>query len=223
MLVSVGEVRPLVSSVGRRRLNRLGAVESAADNDHSGAGEASNHRRQAPRAPRARSGRFWLLVGVGLAVMGFLTASAVLFVWPATDQPRHVDVILSLNGTDEAARESQAISWAEEGYAPVVLFSQGPDQCPKAADVKVVCFYANPERTVGEVRFAADYAREHGWHSIMMVPSRAQVTRARVLMKRCFSGQVVVVPASFQIWHFPFEVMYEWGALTKALLIDRHC
>ena len=42
-------------------------------------------------------------------------------------------------------------------------------------------------------------------------------------MDRCFSGQVLVVPASFQLLHFPFEVIYEWGALAKALLIDRHC
>ena len=95
--------------------------------------------------------------------------------------------------------------------------------CPKVPQVKVVCFIAVPGRTVGEARFAGQYAERHGWHSLMLVPSRAQATRARLLLKRCFPGKVVVVPASFQLTHFPFEVGYEWAALVKALLVDRHC
>jgi hypothetical protein len=163
-------------------------------------------------------------VGLSCALIAFLAASALLFVFPATDQARHVDGILSLNGTDETARETKAVSLAERGYAPVLLFSQGwTSVCPKVPRVTVVCFVAKPDRTVGEVRFAANYARRHDWRSIIIVPGRSQLTRARILMKRCFSGQVVVVPASFQFWHFPFEVIYEWAALAKALVVDRRC
>ncbi len=177
-----------------------------------------------PARNRRRARHRWLAVGLSSALITFLAASALLFVFPATDQPRHVDGILSLNGTDETARESKAVSLAERGYAPVLLFSQGwTSVCPKVPRVRVVCFVAVPDRTVGEVRFAEDYARRHGWHSIMIIPGRAQATRARMLMKRCFSGRVVVVPASFQFWHFPSEVMYEWAALAKALVVDRHC
>lgn len=164
-----------------------------------------------------------LAVAVVFAVVAFLTASSLLFVWPATNQPRHVDGIVSLNGTDEPAREKLAVSLAERGYAPVLLFSQGPTACPRVARVKVVCFYADPERTIGEVRFAADYAKRHGWQSLLIVAGRAQVTRARLLMKRCFSGEVVVVPAPFQLLHFPFEVIYEWGALARALFANTGC
>jgi uncharacterized SAM-binding protein YcdF (DUF218 family) len=164
-------------------------------------------------------------VTIALVFVAFLTASAVLFVFPTTDQPRPVDAILSLNGTDESARESRAIVLAEEGYAPVLLFSEGgsPSPCPRVRGVRVVCFIPVPGRTVGEVRFAADYARRHGWHSLMVVPGRAQATRARLLLERCFSGRVVVVPASFQLTRFPFEVLYEWAALGKALFVDRSC
>ncbi len=175
------------------------------------------------RAARHRVGRRWLLATVVILVVGFLTASSVLFVWPATDSPSHVDAILSLNGTDEAARESTAISLAEKGFAPVLLFSQGPDLCPRVPRVKVVCFWPVPGRTVGEVRFAADYARRHDWHSLMIVSGRAQVTRARLLMKRCYSGKIVLVAAPFQLVHFPFEVMYEWVGLAKALLTGARC
>jgi uncharacterized SAM-binding protein YcdF (DUF218 family) len=170
-----------------------------------------------------RRGRFYAVLAA--LVLGFIAASGALFVFPATDRPGHVDGILSLNGTDEAARESKAISLAEAGYASVLLFSLGNSgmSCPTVPRVRVVCFVAVPGRTVGEARFAAHYARAHHWHSIMVVPSRAQVTRARLLLKRCFSGRVLVVPASFQLARFPFEVIYEWGAMGKALFVDRSC
>ncbi len=198
---------------------------------HRGAVEGSETPGGKGAPPRHRALRR-LGLALGILVIAFLTATAVLFVFPATDQPRHVGAILSLNGTDEAARASKAIALAEEGYSSLLLFSQGnsPTPCPtvprvnaSAPRVQVVCFIAVPGRTVGEVRFAADYARSHGLHSIMVVPSRAQATRAHVLLERCFSGQILIVPAPFQLLHFPFEVIYEWGALAKALLVDRRC
>ena len=191
---------------------------SVAEGVPTGATRAERGDGSPRRAPRC-----WVLIAIAILGLGFLTASSVLFVWPATDQPRHVDAIVSLNGTDEAGREGLAISLAEKGYAPVLLFSEGPDPCPAVARVKVVCFWPVPGRTIGEARFAANYARQQGWHSLMIVAGRAQVTCARMLMKRCFSGQIVVVAAPFQPLHLPFEVMYEWGALAKALVLDRHC
>ena len=58
-----------------------------------------------------------------LVVVAILAVTVVLFVWPATDSPQHVDAILSLNGPNEGAREGLAVSLAEKGYAPVLLFS----------------------------------------------------------------------------------------------------
>jgi hypothetical protein len=178
------------------------------------------------RSPRRR--RCFLItgLGLGLAIVAFLTASSLLFVWPATDQPQHVGAILSLDGGNESARESRAISLAERGYAHVLLFSQGNSHttpCPKVRGISVVCFAAEPGRTAGEVKFAALYARRHGLRSLMIVPGRAQVTRARLLMKRCYSGHVTVVAAPVKLEQIPYDVIYEWGALAKALLIDRTC
>jgi hypothetical protein len=169
--------------------------------------------------------RRWLVLVGGLGLVVVLVASSVLFVWPATNQPRHVDAILSMNGEDESARENTAIALAEKGYAPVLIFSQGHDAtaCPHVPGVKVVCFIPVPNRTVGEVRFATAYAKAHDLHSLLIVPGRAQTTRARILMKRCFSGQVLMVPATVPLLAVPFEVVYEWGALAKALFVDRSC
>lgn len=191
----------------------------------SWAAASGDARAEVHRSLLAPGLRRWILATGALALAVFVIASAVLFVWPAAEHPRHVGAILSLNGEDESAREGRAIALAEEGYAPVLLFSQGhfATACPSVPRVKVVCFIPVPNRTVGEVRFAANYARQHDLSSLMIVPGRTQTTRARVLVRRCFSGQVVMVPASVPLLAIPFEVVYEWGALAKALLLDRHC
>jgi hypothetical protein len=187
----------------------------------------TEHELPAPTGHRRRHLRFRRLIVVfGLVIVVFVTASSLLFVWPATNQPRPVDGILSLNGGNEAGREALSISLAERGYAHVLLFSQGNSHttpCPKVRRVTVVCFSADPGRTVGEVEFASRYARRHGWRSLMIVPGRAQVTRARVLMKRCYSGHVTVVAAPVKVADIPYDVIYEWGALAKALFIYRNC
>ena len=159
-------------------------------------------------------------------MIAFLTASAVLFVFPASDQPRHVDAILSLDGENEPAREALAISLVKQGYAPVLLFSQGNSDtipCPRVPRIRVICFEAVPGRTAGEVEFAARLAHREGWGSLMIVPGRAQVTRARMLLERCYSGRITVVAAPVPLAHLPYEVAYEWGGLAKALFIDRAC
>jgi hypothetical protein len=164
---------------------------------------------------------------VALLLVVFVAASSVLFVWPASDQPQHVDAILSLNGSDETAREAESVALAEKGYAHVLLLSQGGyaenTPCPNVPRVVVVCFVPNPARTVGEVEFAARYLRRHGLHSLMVVPGRTQATRARLLVRRCFSGRLVVVGGAAQWLHTPVEVLYGWGATAKALFAGGGC
>ena len=187
-------------------------------------GGTLSRRRHPNRDRPSRRTILWLCAA--LIVVGFIAATSVLFVWPASDRLQRVDAILSLNGTNEVARESRAVSLAEEGYARVLLFSQGnyrTTPCPRVSNVVVVCFEPRPARTVGEVAFATNYLRRRGWHSLMIVAGQAQVTRARILMRRCFSGRLVVVPAALRISHLPFEVVYQWGALVKALLVHGEC
>ena len=178
----------------------------------------------------ARSRRRWprrLLWSLGIFLLVFVLATLALFVYPQTDVPRHVDGILSLNGPNEEAREAVAVSLAEKGYARVLLFSQGSpandSPCPKVPGISVVCFFDVTNNTRGEARWAAHYAERHHWHSLLIVPGRIQTTRARLLVKRCFSGQVVVVPAPDPLGSFPGDVLHEWGGLLAALLIYRGC
>ena len=184
----------------------------------------------APSTGSARSRHRWrrrLLWSLGTVVVVFVAATVGLFISPPTDLPQHVDGILSLNGHGEPAREALAVSLAEKGYAPVLLFSQGVSTnntpCPKVPRVSVVCFADVTNNTRGEARWAAQYAERHHWHSLLIVPSRTQATRARLLVERCFSGQVVVVPSAEPLWETPADVVHEWGGVLAALAIYRGC
>jgi uncharacterized SAM-binding protein YcdF (DUF218 family) len=183
-----------------------------------------------PARGTARSRHRWrrrLLWSLGTVIVVFVAATLALFISPPTDLPGHVDGILSLNGHGEPAREALAVSLAEKGYAPVLLFSQGSSAndtpCPKVPRVRVVCFADVTNNTRGEARFAGQYAARHHWHSLLIVPSRTQATRARLLVARCFPGQVVVVPSAEPLSEAPSDVFHEWGGVLAALAIYRGC
>jgi len=194
--------------------------------------EMSTHSVETPVQGRTTSRhrwRRWLLGSlliVVVVVVVFVAATVRLFVFPPTNQPGHVDGILSFNGSDEGARAALAVSLAKKGYGPVLLFSQGgastDTSCPKVPRVSVVCFVDVSNNTRGEAEWAGRYAKRHHWHSLLIVPGRAQVTRARLLTERCFSGQLVVVPAS-EPRPALSEIIHQWGGLLDALFIHRGC
>jgi len=200
---------------------------SSEDGPRRQSGSPDNAPTEAPLNSRRRWRRrvAWSLGALVAVVVVVAAATLALFVYPPTDQPSHVDGILSLNGGDEQVREAQAVSLAEKGIAPVLLFSQGSHAndtpCPAVPRVSVVCFVDATNNTRGEARWAGQYAERHHWHSLLIVPGRAQVMRARLLMGRCFSGQVLVVPATEPL--IPRDVLHEWGGLLAALLIYRGC
>ena len=86
-----------------------------------------------------------------------------------------------------------------------------------------MCFVDVTNNTRGEARFAARYAQQHHLNSLMIVPGRPQTTRAHLLLERCFSGKIVVDPASETLRRFPRDVLHEWGGLLETLVINRGC
>lgn len=177
---------------------------------------------------RHRHRRLWL-AGLGallVLVAVFVGATLWLTVYPATDEPTHADGILSLNGSQEEARAALAVSLAKQGYAPVLLFSQGGQgtdtSCPKVPRVSVVCFVDVSNNTRGEAEWAGQYATHHEWRSLLIVPGRSQATRARLLTERCFSGRVTVVPTAGPRPALS-DIIHQWGGLIDALFVHRGC
>ena len=56
-----------------------------------------------------------------------------------------------------------------------------------------------------------------------MVTITPQDTRARLRMERCFGGPVYVMTTPIPAGKWPYQLAYEWGALTKALVLQRSC
>ncbi len=175
------------------------------------------------RAGRLRRHR--VLIGVLVVlVVAFLALTAVLFVWPATNAPRRVDAIVVLGGSGD--RIAKGLALARDGYAPFLVISDHDEApCPKGPPgVRVICFNPNPASTQGEAEAVARMATDHRWDSLIVVSSIPQTTRARIRFDRCFNGSLLFVPTSpGGLSQWLYGVVYEWGALAKALTIQRGC
>ena len=164
---------------------------------------------------------------VGVAAVLFVAASARLFVWPPSDRPVHADVVVALGGDPGQLRAQKAIALVRAGYAPEALVSLGGTveaPCPHPVPtVRIVCFRADPLDTRGEAEYVAREAGRHHWTTLLVVPGTTQATRARLLLERCTDARLVIVPQSGSSSRVPLAVLYEWGALAKALVLQRHC
>jgi len=166
-------------------------------------------------------------IAVGVVVVVVLIVSARLFVWSPIDRPTRVDAIVALGGDPGQRRAHEAVALARRGFAPVAVISLGgypPAPCPEPVPgVEVLCFRASPLDTRGEAEYVGALAARRHWHRLIVVSERTQTTRARLLFKRCTSARLVMVPVSDPVSHLPFDVLYEWGALAKALVLHRSC
>ena len=167
-----------------------------------------------------------VFVAVIILVMVFGVTTARILVWPAQGIPARVDAIIMLAGSGD--RLAVASQLAREHRAPVLVVSQGWEgyggPCPlMIPGIKVICFEPNPGNTRGEAEFASRLAERYHWRSVVLVTTSAQDTRARIIMRRCFSGSIYVATAALPWSAWPYQVTYGWGALLKALVLQRAC
>ena len=156
----------------------------------------------------------------------FSLLTARLLVWPAQGMPAHVDAIVMLDGPGN--RLPVALQLAREHRAPMLIVSQGWEgyggSCPQAVPgLKLICFDPNPGNTRGEAEFVGRLAGRYHWHSVVLVTIGVQDTRARILVRRCFGGSIYAITASLPLDDWPFQIAYGWGALFKALILNRSC
>jgi hypothetical protein len=125
-------------------------------------------------------------------------------------------------------RMAVALRLAREHRASTLVVSRGwhgyGGPCPPPTPgVKLICFEPDPGNTRGEAEFIGRLAQRYHWSSVVLVTTRTQDTRARVILRRCFGGSVYVITASFPRSDWPYEIAYGWGALAKALVVNRVC
>jgi len=174
-------------------------------------------------ALHSRNGHRVLIGSALVLLIAFLTLTAVLFVWPATNAPQRVNAIVVLGGSGD--RVAKGVALARAGYAPMLLISDHDEApCPKSEDhFQVICFNPDPPNTQVEARYLARVADARHWHRLLVVPSVPQTTRARIRLKRCYKGTLLFDPASpGGIGTWIYSIAYEWGSLLKAL-VQRGC
>ncbi len=177
---------------------------------------------------RRRLSRRWRVVLTAALVLflAFVVATGELLVWPAQGMPGQVSAIVMLAGPGD--RMPVALDLADSRRAPLLVVSQGYNgysgPCPaKPPGVTLICFDPDPPTTRGEAEYVGRLARQYHWTSVVVVASRPQATRARLLVQRCFAGQVYIATGPLAPNTWPYQLAYGWGALLKALVWSRAC
>lgn len=163
---------------------------------------------------------------VAVLIVAMVVASVVLFIEPATNAPARSDAVIVLAGGNNGARIAKGVALVRAGYAPRLYVSApGYQDCPRSLpSVSITCFNPVPTTTQGEARFATRLAQQHHWHRIIVVSGTQQVTRARIRFDRCYHGSILMIPADpGGLLSWVYTVVYEWGALPKALIFQRGC
>jgi uncharacterized SAM-binding protein YcdF (DUF218 family) len=168
---------------------------------------------------------------LALALVVWLTATAILFVWPRDDEPGSADAVVVLSGVRKT-RLAKGLELVRRGVAPTLVISDGEAPGWPAANrlcedgatgFRVVCFRPRPYSTHGEAADVARLARARGWRSLVVVTSRYHVTRARLLFRRCLDGPVSAVAADTSAGAMALNVPVEWGKLLWQLTLERDC
>jgi len=176
-----------------------------------------------------------LLLVLAALVAAWLVACAFLFVWPRADSPPgRADAVVVLSGGLNQ-RLDPALALVRRGVAPVLAISSAfrSPRWTKAQRLcrgeegptrfRVLCFNAVPYSTQGEARAIARLARSHGWHRVVVVTSTFHVTRARMVVRRCYHDALWVVGTGSAWWRLPEEWASETGKLIVQLTVQRGC
>jgi uncharacterized SAM-binding protein YcdF (DUF218 family) len=169
-----------------------------------------------------------LVIGVLLLAIG-LALTARLFLWPRTDDARHVDAVVVFGARSRPERLPAGLRLIDRGLAPVLVLASAPLEhplcrSPRRKRLEVICFTPDPFSTRGEARTVGRLAARRGWRSLVLVTSTWHVTRARMLLRRCFDGEVLAVAARPRDKGDTVEsIVREWGGLFEALIWARGC
>jgi uncharacterized SAM-binding protein YcdF (DUF218 family) len=157
----------------------------------------------------------------------FAAATAYLFVWVESDRlPRDVDAVVVLSGGREH-RLAEGRRLVESRRAATLVISDGlaPGwvEANELCRADAVCFRPEPYSTQGEARWIADEADRRGWDSVVVVTSSYHVRRARMIVERCYDGDLAVVGAEPPLENRVIGVAWEWPKALYYLALRRRC
>jgi uncharacterized SAM-binding protein YcdF (DUF218 family) len=158
--------------------------------------------------------------------IALVAATARFLLWPETDSPTRADAVVVLAG-GQGERLTKALELIHAGRAPTLVIANGDDPrwpeanrlCGGAPDFEVVCFRPDPDSTRGEARALASLAERRNWRSLVVVTSTYHLTRARLLVGRCYAGKAsfVAAPPSAGVFRMILNVTREWAGLARSI------
>jgi uncharacterized SAM-binding protein YcdF (DUF218 family) len=162
-----------------------------------------------------------------VSVAVFAAATARLFVWPGTSALARVDAVVVF-GARNSERLPEGLRLVREGVAPVLVVMTPPEDrsiCRQGPMFEVICRVPEPFTTRGEARAVSELAGERGWSSVLLVTSTHHLTRARLLLDRCFDGSVRGVATNPRdgFMRRLERIAHEWAALIDAVTFSREC
>jgi uncharacterized SAM-binding protein YcdF (DUF218 family) len=175
---------------------------------------------------RTRRALLFAGVGVVLVVVGVVVATGVLFLWPSTDSPQHADAVVVFGGK-HSERLARGLDLIQQGYASTLVVSDPPEgfACRDTREARVVCIHPQPTNTRAEARAVGGLAASRGWTHLILVTSSYHVSRARLLLGRCYTGDLDTVAAHADegVGRTVDRLTHEWGGLIYAWTIARAC
>jgi uncharacterized SAM-binding protein YcdF (DUF218 family) len=149
-------------------------------------------------------------------------------VWPDTDTPsRGADAVVVLSG-GRGHRLAEGRRLIAEGISDTLVISDGLD--PRWVEARrlcrgnhAICFTPEPYSTQGEARWIAQEARERGWDSVVVVTSTYHVRRTRMIVRRCYDGDLAVVGARPPLGNRILGVAWEWPKSVYYVALKRGC
>lgn len=207
--------------------------------------EAAECPRCEARKNRQRAWRRWFA-----AFLVFITVAGVagipVYVFPRTDHLQKADAIFILGGY--GYRKLYGFSLYDQGWAPNVIMAKAAGGPQTDAEnmwidrwctttywgselrrenkpwptTNKFCPVADPPTTLGEARALRSLAKQHGWHSVIVVTFKPHIARARYVFEQCFDGEVImsVSPVEIPITRWVYEYAYQTAGFVKALFQD---
>ncbi|AFU06023.1 hypothetical protein O3I_040390 [Nocardia brasiliensis ATCC 700358] len=169
----------------------------------------------------------WAVLGLVVAV-SVVAALWPVYVRPRTDTPVPADAILVLGGAHDG-REQLALRLAAEGFAPRVLISDPYEHstlinriCHGSYSFQVICFDPAPRTTRGEGRFLARMARAGGWQRVIVVTFTPHISRARYILGKCWSGELLFVDPepALSVPRWAWDYAYQSAGYVRAFFED---
>ena len=176
-----------------------------------------------------------LLVLTILVVLWLAVCHAVLDT-PRVDPVKRSDAVFVL-GPPDPSRMAHAQDLVFNQHVADTLVISSPDPqpfdppnlqeyystrsfCAPRQDVEVICFKPDPSTTQGEAMELQKLAEKRGWDTVTAVTFTQHVSRSRLILSRCYPGELRMSAVDFHITgkNLLMQYLHQTGGFVKAWL-----